>query len=198
MKKLNGKEIVSELERLDFFELTDVSELDETKTNFEKSYTDLNFFEGKLRGETLDFMDNRYYWVDCEELFEIGGLTEYLGQVQRTFKKLGLELEFSNEKSEQEQNGWKHTIELNGNKYIAFEGQFSGLDWGIAYVNFIEMLNSELRIQGSNEQFYPISCGNDGAFVLLTVELFDFVSRYYPNDNDHPKTMGAWKSINGL
>ncbi|MGB2758759.1 MAG: hypothetical protein WBC58_02285, partial [Maribacter stanieri] len=131
-KKLDGKQIVDGLDKLDYFKLTDSIELDTVKADFEKSYKDLNFFQGPMRGETLDFMDNRYFWVDCEELFEIGGLTEYLGQVQRTFKKLGLKLEFDNEKSWQDDISWKHTIELNGNEYVAYDGQFSNNDWGIA------------------------------------------------------------------
>lgn len=197
-KKLSGKEIIAELEKLDYFNLTDQSELDTVKADFEKSYTDFNFFQGPMRGETLSFMDNRYHWVDCEELFEIGGLTEYLTQVKPTFEKLGLELEFTNEKSEQDQNNWKHTIELNGIEYTAFDGQFSDLDWKVAYVNFIEMLNAELRRQNSDEQFHPINCGNDGMFVLLTPKQLDFVNRNYPNDNEHPTTMSSWKSKNGI
>jgi len=197
-KKLNGKEIVAELEKLNYFNLTDKTELNMVKAGFEKSYTDLNFFQGPTRGETLNFMDNRYHWVDCEELFEIGGRIEYLRQVKPTFKKLGLELEFANEKKEQDQNSWKHTIELNGIEYTGFDRQFSDLDWGIAYVNFIEMLNTELKRQKSDEQFYPINCGNDGMFILLTQKQLEFVNRNYPIDNEHPKTMGAWKSINGL
>jgi len=197
-KKLSGKEIVAELEKLDYFNLTEQSELYAVKDDFENSYTDLKFFQGPTREESLNFMDNRYYWVDCEELFEIGGLTEYLTQVKPTFEKLGLELKFANEKSEQDKNYWKHTIEFNGIEYVAFDGQFTNLDWGIAYVNFIEMLNAELRRQNSNEQFYPISCGNDGMFVLLTPKQLVFVNRNYPKDNNHPTTMSAWKSINGL
>jgi hypothetical protein len=197
-KKLSGKEVVAELEKLGYFNLTNISELDTVKADFEKSYSDLNFFQGPMRGETLYFMDNHYQWVDCEELFEIGGLTEYLAQVKPTFNKLGLELEYANEKSEQDQNSWKHTIELNGIEYIAFDEQFSELDWGIAYVNFIEMLNAELRRQNSDEQFYPINCGNDGMFVLLTSEQLDFVNRNYPIDNEHPTTMSNWKSKNGI
>lgn len=197
-KRLAGIEIVFELEKMGFFALTDQSELDEVRVSFERSYTNLSFFQGKLREETGEFMDNRYHSVDCEELFEIGGLSEYLNRVKKTFQKLGLELEFENEKSEQNNTTWKHTIELNGNEYVAFNEQFSDLDWGIAYVNFIEMLNSELAKQGSDEQFFPISCGHDGAFVLLTPEQFDFVKRNYPNDEEHPATIGAWKNRNGL
>jgi hypothetical protein len=197
-KKLSGKEVVTELEKLGYFNLTSETELDTVKTDFEKAYSDLNFFQGPTRGETLNFMDNRYHWVDCEELFEIGGLTEYLAQVKPTFKKLELELDYANEKSKQDQNSWKHTIELNGIEYTVFDGQFSDLDWGIAYVNFIEMLNAELRRQNSDEQFYPINCGNDGMFVLLTPKQLDFVNRNYPIGNEHPTTMSNWKSRNGL
>lgn len=198
LKKLSGKEVVTELEKLGYFNLTKVSELDTVKATFEKAYSDLNFFQGPTRGETLNFMDNRYHWVDCEELFEIGGLTEYMAQVKPIFEKLGLELEFANEKSEHYQNSWKHTIELNGIEYTAFDGQFSDLDWGIAYINFIEMLNAELRIQNTDEQFYPISCGNDGLFVLLTPNQLNFVNQNYPIDNEHPTTMSTWKSMNGI
>jgi len=180
------------------FNLTNESELDTVKADFEKSFSDLNFFQGPIRGETLNFMDNRYHWVDCEELFEIGGLTEYLAQVKPTFEKLGLELEYANEKSEQDQNSWKHTIELNGIEYTAFDGQFSDLDWGIAYINFIEMLNSELRRQKSDEQFYPVNSKNDGMFVLLTSKQLDFVMRNYSVEHENPTIMSAWKSINGL
>lgn len=197
-KKLSGKEIVTELEKLDYFNLTKQSELDTVKTDFEKSFTDLNLFQGPTREESLNFMDNRYYWIDYEELFEIGGLTEYLTLVKPTFEKLGLKLEFANEKSEQDQNTWKHTIELNGLEYTAFDVQFSDLDWAIAYVNFIEMLNAELRRQNSDEQFYPINSKNDGMFVLLKPKQLDFVLRNYSVENENPTTMSSWKSLNGL
>jgi hypothetical protein len=197
-KKLSGKEVIKELEKLGYFNLTNESEIDTVKHGFEKAYSNLNFFQGPMRREPLSFMDNRYHWVDCEELFEIGGLTEYLTQVKWTFEKLGLELRCGNEKSEQFQNSWKHTIQLNGNEYIAFDGQFSELDWGIAYVNFIEMLNAELKRQNSDEQFYPIKCGNDGMFVLLTSKQLDFINLNYPIDDEHPTTMSNWKSRNGL
>ena len=115
-----------------------------------------------------------------------------------TFEKLGLELEFANERSKQDQNSWKHTIELNGNEYIAFEGQFSDLDWAIAYVNFIEMLNAELRRQNSVEQFLPVNSKNDGMFVLLSPEQLEFILRIYSVKNENPTTMDTWKSLNGL
>lgn len=197
-KKLNGKQIVQELEKLNFFNLTDKTELNAEKIELEKAYNELNFFEGKLRGETLNFVDNRFYSIDSEELFEVGGLTNYLKIVKPTFEKLGLKLNYSNEKSSQTKEYWKHTIELNGKEYVAFENNFGELDWGIAYVKFIEMLNAELEAQKSDERFYPISAQNDGKLVLLTKKQFEFVKENYPNDNEHPKTLEIWKTENGI
>lgn len=196
--KLNGKQIVHELEKLNFFNITDKAELNAEKIELEKAFNELNFFEGKLRGETLNFVDNRFYSIDSEELFEIGGLTNYLKIVKPTFEKLGLKLNYSNEKSSQTKEYWKHTIELNGKEYVAFDNNFGELDWGIAYVKFIEMLNAELEAQKSDERFYPISAQNDGRLVLLTKKQFEFVKENYPYDNEHPKTLEDWKNENGI
>ena len=196
--KLNGKQIVQELEKLNFFNLTIKSKIGAEKEELEKTFNELNFFEGKLRGETLEFLNNRFYFIDCEELFEIGGLTNYLKIVKPTFEKLNLSLKYSNEKSNQTEKYWKHTIELNGKEYVAFDNEFGDLDWGIAYVKFIEMLNAELAMQKSEERFYPISAKNDGRIVLLTKKQFEFIKENYPNDNEQPKDLEQWKIENGI
>ena len=198
VEKLSGKQIVSELDKLEFFNLIEVAELDIAKKEFAESKDKWNFFSGTMRGETTDYTDNRFFTVDCETLFESGGLTKYLDKVKLSFEKLGLKLSYTNEKSKQIENHWKHTIELNGNEYIAFKGNFTEYDWGIAYLNFIKMLNTELKIQKSENRFYPIKCGNDGEMVLLTFEQFDFIKTQFPNDNEHPKELSEWKKINGL
>lgn len=191
--KLSGKEIVSELSKYDFFNLTDKSNLKKTKAEFENSYNELGFFEGLMK-EDLIFTDNRFYFIDSETLFEGGGLTQYLEIVKISFNKLNLKLVFSEEYNNQTEKHWKHTIRLNGREYTAYDGNFSDNDWGISYINFIEMLNSELKLQNSNEQFYPISSGNDGRMVLLTEKQFEFVQANYPNDNGHPKNIFDWKN----
>ncbi|MNL51498.1 hypothetical protein D3C87_1746010 [compost metagenome] len=60
------------------------------------------------------------------------------------------------------------------------------------------MLNNELKLQNCEEQFYPISSGNDGRMVLLTNEQFEFVKTNYPNNNEHPKTVLEWKKSFGF
>jgi len=198
VKKLSGKEIVAELDKLQFFNLTDESELGTVKKEFAESKDKWDFFSGTMRGETTDYTDNRFFAVDCETLFETDGLTEYINKVKFSFDKLGLKLNYTNEKSEQTENYWKHTIELNGTEYTAFEGAFTDYDWGITYANFITMLNEELKVQKSDNRFYPIKCDNGGEMVLLTFKQFDFTKKHFTNDNEHPKKLSEWKNINGL
>jgi hypothetical protein len=196
--KLTGKQIVAELEKLGFFSLTEKIEINDSKEEIEKSYNELNFFEGKMRGESLIFTDNRFYFIDCETLFEGGGLTQYLEKVKVTFDKLNLKLHFSDELNNQTEKHWTHKIKLNGKAYTAYDNDFGENDWGIAFVNFIEMLNDQLKLQKSNERFYPISSGKDGKMVLLNKEQFDFVRANYPNDKEHPQELLEWKVGNGL
>ncbi|WP_427873876.1 hypothetical protein [Flavobacterium sp. MMS24-S5] len=192
IKKLSGKEIVSELNRLNFFNLTDKKDLKIVKDDFEKSYDELSFFEGHMRDD-LSFTDNRFYFIDSETLFEGEGLIQYLETIKVLFNKLNLKLLISDEFEDQTDKHLLHKIKLNGKEHIAFNNNFGNYDWTIAYLNFIEMLNDQLRMQGSKEQFYPISCGNDGRIVLLTKEQFEFVKANYPNDYNHPKEIIDWK-----
>lgn len=198
IQKLSGKEAVNTLDSLGFFDLTSKTELATVKKEFAVSKDSLNFFWGTMRGDTTEYTDNRFFAVDCETLFEEGGLTEYLDLVTLSFEKLGLDLVYSDEKSEQVEASWTHTIKLNGVEYIAFKGTFSEYDWGNAYVNFIEMLNDQLKRQENDNRFYPILCQNDGHIVLLTPKQFDFVHKYYPTTSEYPKALQEWKRINGL
>jgi len=191
--KLTGNQIITELEKLNFFNLTEKKDLKETKAEFEKSYIELNFFEGKMEGESLIFTDNRFYFIDSETLFEDGGLIQYLETVKKSFDKLNLKFQFSDEFNNQTEKHWTHKIKLNGKEYVAFDDDFGQKDWGISFVNFIEMLNDQLKLQKNDERFYPISSGNDGRMVLLTKKQFEFVKTNYPNDQEHPKEINEWK-----
>ena len=197
-QKLTGKQVVEQLEHLHFFDLTSKSEILLEKNEVEKSYDKYDFFDGAIRGETLEYVDNRFVFIDCEKLFESGGLIDYLKIVKPIFEKLGLNLKYSNEKEKQTESYYKHTIQINGKEYIAFDGNFSDLDWDIAYVKFIEMLNDELKLQKSDEKFYPISSENDGKMVLLSSKQFDFIKANYPDDKQNPKSIEVWKKDRDL
>lgn len=185
--------VIQQLIQADLFKITDSEYLDSAKQNLIDSYVKYDYFGGYTYPDSLRYVDYRFYFVDSEELFEIGGLTEYLDLVKPTFEKLGLKFEYKNEQSIDKENFWKHTIEVNEKEYIAFEGKMNSYDlWDKAYLNFIELLNDQLKMQGSEEQFYPIRSANDGMIVMLTNRQFEIVKKYYPNDNDHPKSIDNW------
>ena len=189
--------VVNQLIYADLFNITDLRYLDSAKQNLIESYVKYNYFGGYTYPDSLRYVDYRFYNIDSEELFEIGGLTEYLDLVRPTFERLKLKFDYKNERSIVNDNYWKHTIEVNGKEYIAFEGKLESYDlWDMSYLNFIKMLNDQLSLQGSDEQFYPIRSANDGMIIMLTKKQFEIVKKYYPNDNNHPKSIENWINQN--
>ena len=193
---VTGKEVIGQLESASFFNITDEDKIGEAKTDMISSYDKHDYFGGFTYTDSLAYVDHRFYFVDQEELFEIGGLTKYLNDVKTTFNLLGLKLEFTNENNHEESfkgNFWEHTIELNGNEYTAFKGEIGVSSWGIAMVNFAIMLNDQLKLQNSDEQVYLIYSGNDGMLVFLTPQMFVVVEKNYPDEYNRPMTVQQWK-----
>ena len=194
--KISGQFVIDEFDKANFFNLTDKDKIDEAKESMISSYEDLQYFGGLTYTDSLVFVDHRFYSIDQEELFELGGLVTYLNNVKSSFNLLGLKLDYENENNNEESqknNYWKHTIELNGKVYTAFEGQMNGKCWGIAMINFAEMLNDQLKRQNSEEQVYLIYNDNDGMIVFLTQKMYELVLKYYPNDQNRPMTVEQWK-----
>jgi hypothetical protein len=194
--KITGKTVIEELEVADFFKITDKSRLSEVKNYMISSFEKNQYFGGLTYEDSIIFIDHRFYFIDQEELFEIGGLVKYLNEIKRTFNLLNLKLEISNEDNHEEtfsNNFWEHTVELNKKKYTAFKGDMDENSWGIAMLNFAKMINNELSFQKSKEQVYLIYEGNGGMLVFLTPEIFEIVKKYYPDDSNRPMIIEAWK-----
>ena len=101
--------------------------------------------------------------------------------------------------SNQNDNYWSHKISVNDKEYIAFEGNMDNmLLWGIAQLRFYEMINDLLIRQDSNEQVYPISGGEDGQFIFLTKEQFDYIASLDLDEEFKPRTVSDWKKHNDL
>jgi hypothetical protein len=153
---------------------------------------------------TLSPYDYRLYFCDGEALFELGGIESYLGYAKHAFEKRGLTLNWGNEISKQKGNNCDHRITVNDREYIAFQGNMENLNiWGAAQLNFYQLLNDQLELQGSDERVYPISGGEDGQFVFLTQELYDYISATFYQGKDFrkwdiPYPVEKWKEINKL
>jgi hypothetical protein len=200
----NGADVVQKLEELGYFKYTDAKRIGDLKADLIKSFDQYKVLSTLSDYETLLPCDYRLYFCDGEALFEIGGLEEYLGYAKHAFEKRGLRLEWSNEVSEEKGNHWDHRITVNGKEYIAFKGTMERMDiWGIAQLNFYRLLNDQLEIQGSDERVYPISGGEDGQYVFLTTELFDYISATFYQGKDFrkwdiPYPVERWREIHGL
>jgi hypothetical protein len=202
--KDTGMDVIKRLEELGYFKYADSEKIAELKSDLIKSFDSHKILSTVCDEKTFLPYDYRLYFCDGETLFEIGGLEEYLGYAKHAFEKRGLKLTWSNEISEQKGNVWNHRITVNGKEYVAFQGTMERMDiWGIAQLNFYRLLNDQLDIQGSDERVYPISGGEDGQFVFLTQELFNYVSTTFYQGKDFkkweiPYSVDKWKEVSGL
>jgi len=202
--KESGPEVIKKLGELGYFKYTDLEKVADLKATFIKSFERSKVLPIVSDDKTFLPYDYRLYFCDGEALFEIGGIEEYLGYAKHAFERRGLKLNWSNEISKQNKHVWTHRITVNGKEYVAFEGSMETMDnWGVAQLNFYRLLNDQLEIQGSNEKVYPISGGEDGQFVFLTKELFDYISTTFYQGQDFkkweiPYSVEKWKEVHGL
>lgn len=191
-KKLPPELYIKKLDSLGYFKMTPENELDSSKAYLISAYQDFNFFDGKLFYDSIYNVDYRFYVLDGEELYEEGGLTSYLNDLNRTFIKLGITMNYDKEFVRLSTDSLCHTIEINGSKHIAYDGVYSEYSWGIAAYKFADMINTELEKQGVNERVYLISSGNDGRLVFLTKEIYKFVRNVNPIDDESPMEIREW------
>ena len=175
-----ASKVVEELDKLGYFKFSDQGNIAKLKSELMENFSRHKILSTVIDDETLLPYDHRLYFCDGESLFEAGGLEEYLRYAQHAFEKRVLKLKWANEISSQKGNVLSHRITVNGKEYVAFEGNMNRSDiWGIAQRNFYQLLNDQLEIQGSSERVYPISAGEEGQFVFLTEELFDYITKTF-------------------
>lgn len=196
--------IISNLEALGYFKYTNKSNLDKVKQEIKAAFKSSNVLSTFFDDTTHMPLDYRLYFCDGEDLFEIGGIVDYLNIAKHAFDQRGLSLDWENEISEEKDLHWNHRITVNGKEYIAFEGNMrSGVAWGVAQMNFYKLLNDQLETQGSLERVYPISGGEEGQFTFLTEEQYAFISKNLFNGKEfrvwekiYP--LNQWIEANGL
>jgi hypothetical protein len=196
----DGNKIVEQLSELGYFKyMNDSEEIDELKKHLVDSINNYNLLMTIDSEENFEPIDKRLFNCDGESLFEVGGLEKYLNFVKPAFTSRNLKLEWSNEISDEKVNHWSHKITVNGKEYIAFEGDLDNIyAWGIAQLNFYEMINDVLKRQNFDEQVYPIYAGEDGQFILLNKEQFEYIESIELQDEFKPRTISDWKNYHEL
>jgi hypothetical protein len=136
---------------------------------------------------------------DNETLFEEGGFTDILKDMQPTFDKIGLKLNLTDHYEVWDTvNSWlDHTITINGTKYTIFK-HFTEMGWGEAVQRLVEILNDQLAKQNKDDRVYPVSGGNDGRIIFLSAEQFKYIDSIYRNNNWKPLRLHDWiKAMDG-
>jgi hypothetical protein len=132
----------------------------------------------------------KLYNCDGEDLFEYGGVVEKLKDIKPTFDKLKIPLKWKDDWYSED--GRQHTINLNDKKYIAFKGEPNDMQaWGLATKYFIEMINDQLSIHGTDERLFPIMAGNEGRAIFLTKSQYEFIRRYFDKE-ESPLEVPEW------
>jgi hypothetical protein len=196
----DGNKIVEQLSELGYFKyMNDSEEIDELKKQLVDSINYYNCLMTIDSEENFEPIEKRLFFCDGETLFEIGGLEKYLNFVKPAFTSRNLTIEWNNEISDEIEKHWTHKITVNGKEYVAFEGDMDNIYvWGIAQLNFYEMINDVLKRQNSDEQVYPIYAGEDGQFILLNKEQFEYIESIELQDEFKPRTISVWKKYHEL
>ena len=195
-RKDSGREVADKLEALGYFSYAHPTEVDSLKNEISNAYEEYGllssiyaFNNGKHYPK-----DFRLYSLDNEALFQKGGYSKYLSEIQPTFKKLHIPLVVDEEKEEfSPSKGYTHSITINGIRYSILKN-FRNYSRGsaVATKKFIETVNDVLKRQSSNERVYPISRGSDGQLVFLTRKQFNYISAVYPDTESKPLKVKQW------
>jgi hypothetical protein len=199
-KPVKVPDVVTKLEELGYFKYTSSHHIGEVKieiqTNFEKSGALATVIDKALLP-----LDYRLYFCDAEQLFEEGGLEEYLAYAKHAFDKRGLTLHWENEILRETKTTLRHLVTVNGKEYTLYNGSLKDLRHrGIAQANFYTMINDQLELQTSDERLYPISGGEQGQFAFLTNEQFEYISSTFYQGKDVSRfdkiySLADWKKV---
>ncbi|WP_162051327.1 toxin-antitoxin system YwqK family antitoxin [Pontibacter pamirensis] len=116
-KKTSGKEVVQKLESLGYFKYVHSSKVAELKNALAEGYATHGALVTTYEMPKCQPSDYRLYGLDGETLYEEGGFRSYLSDMERTFKKLKVNLKIENKIEEYTQSGGlNHIIWVNGKK----------------------------------------------------------------------------------
>ena len=198
-RRSDGREVVDKLHALGYFKFAAHESVEDLKNDLIDSINNLNILSTIENEDTLEPLDYRLYFCDGEDLYEEGGLISNLERIAAAFKKRGLTFLWADEKYETETEASYHRITLNGKVYTSvYKNKDVNDSWGLAAKYFYFMLDEQLKIQGSEENIYPVSSGNDGQFMILTKQQFAYISSIGLDKAWQPRELKVWIHENKL
>lgn len=193
-------DIIWQLETLGYFKYAPEEDHLQLKMEIAESLAERRYFPFVIE-EFPPFgkKDPRHFILDNEELYEQGGFTAALKDMQPLFDKMNIKMEVSDHEEQWDAvNKWlNHRITLNGKKYVIFD-RFRDQAWLEAAQRFADMVNDQLALQQSDERLYLISDGHDGRAVFLTAPLLDLLDGLVEGEHEKPLKMEEWCEHNHI
>lgn len=188
-----GEEMVNKLDALGYFKYAEECDLEELKTVFRDELP---------KGRSMPFVDDvkppyskdpRQFGLDGEDLFEPGGVTDALKDMQPLFEKMNVQMNITDhfEAYDETNNCVNHSITINGKTYKIFEN-FQGCGWGDAAQRFADIVNDQLILQQSDERLYLMLAANEGSAVFLTKEQYSLLNSLIESSYDKPLEIQEW------
>ena len=196
-KKLNtrvetAKAIVSELENAGYYKYADAKDAPTLKTAMIKGFTGDSVLTTVYNGKYNTSLDYRLYSLDGEDLFEEGGFTSALKDMQPLFDKIGLQVDITDHTEKMSEDDLlNHSITINSKRYIIFRA-FNDYGWDEAAQRYAEIINDQLALQNKDERLYLISGGNQGRAVFLTEPQFTLIDNLLKDEREKPLTVKDW------
>jgi len=183
---MTGQELVYNLEKAGYFKFTDEDKLSFVRDTIIKHFNNEKEFMTEFSNtQPFPSYDLRFYdCADGEGLFEEGGVISLIKEMGAFWDKNHIKLSYSDDTYA----GNFHSIIVNGRTYILAKG--SSLMWGETIANFVEMINSELQVQNSNERLYLMTNENE-YMVFLTEAQYDILTANLTL-NKRPLTVSEW------
>ena len=192
-REISGQAVVDTLLALGYFKYAEKGNVDTLKKEISQAF-DLDKVISTVTSDNSPYTPFcfKLYSCDGENLFEYGGVVEKLKDIKPTFDKLNIPLKWKDDFYSED--GKQHTIEVNNKVYFAFKGDPNDMQaWGFATKYFVEMINDQLSIHGSDERLFPIMAGNEGGAIFLTKAQYEFIRRYFDKEESPLEVQEWWK-----
>lgn len=174
MKEEVRKRVLENLKGMGYFKFVPKENLDEVEIAINRDFENGvigDSFELYEANDGLYSVDYRIYHADAENLSE-SGFEDLINTMRHTLNKEGVKLRKILNVSIK--GTYHYAIKIDGNTY-EINPKSERLEWDVAQIKLVEILNDLLQKAGSQERAYTYLGGNDAKVFFLTKQMFDYI-----------------------
>jgi hypothetical protein len=199
-KLLSDDSLLKELDQTNYFKYCDQEEYKKLKSPNIKEPLNSNSIFDFYDDFTYQCYSKRNYHIDGEKLSDWGGIDHFITSVLHPFyEATGFKLDITEHIVKFDSINYFRfeTLIVNNRKYEIFKNDYVrwGEAWYIAPIRIAEMINTELKLQNFEEQFYLINSENDLAGSFLTPSQYEFFKKNIKDLYWQPQSIESWKKL---